>query len=174
MADSHQMLLISFTGPAAGRAAFQEALGLPGLRQAAVLERSPDGLLHVPESHVHGSGIATAGGGLAGGLVGLLGGPVGVFLGTAAGAALGSAAENQQLREDGAGLIMLSSRVDDGASLLVLDVHESSPQPADDLARRHGGILERVPAKDFAAQVRAAERAAEQAAEKAPEKPQFS
>ncbi|MFD3329029.1 histidine kinase [Streptomyces sp. NPDC058701] len=161
MAESHQVLLISFTGPAAGRAAFREALDLPGLRQAAVVERSADGLLDVPESHVSGAGITTAGAGLVGGLVGLLGGPLGVLLGTAAGAALGGAAENQQLLEGGAGLIMLSSRVDEGASLLVVDLRESSPRPGDDLARRHGGTLERISEKEFAAQVRAAEEAAE-------------
>ncbi|MFD3808840.1 histidine kinase [Streptomyces sp. NPDC058619] len=165
MAESHQVLLISFTGPAAGRAAFQEALDLPGLRQAAVVERSADGLLDVPESHVSGAGITTAGAGLVGGLVGLLGGPLGVLLGTAAGAALGGAAENQQLLEGGAGLIMLSRRVDEGASLLVVDLRESSPQPGDDLARRHGGTLERISEKEFAAQVRAAEEAAEESDE---------
>ncbi|GAA2242607.1 hypothetical protein GCM10010232_32020 [Streptomyces amakusaensis] len=160
MADSHQMLLISFTDRDAGRSAYEEALGLPGLRQAALVERSAEGLLDVPESHVRGAGRATAGGGLVGGLLGLLGGPMGVFLGTAAGAALGGAAENRQALEGGAGLIVLSSRVDEGASLLIVELHESSPEPGDDLAERHGGTLERMPAKEFAARVRSAEKAA--------------
>ncbi|MFI5617910.1 histidine kinase [Streptomyces sp. NPDC051567] len=160
MADSHHVLLISFTDPAACRSAFQEAVTLPGLRQAAVLERSAEGLLDVPESHVSGVGVATVGGSLVGGLIGLLGGPVGVFLGTAAGAALGDAAENRRSLDEGASMIVLSSRVEDGTSLLVVDLHESSPEPGDALARRHGGTLERMTAKELAARVRTAEQAA--------------
>ena len=160
MADSHQVLLISFTDREASRAAFQEALTLPGLRQASILERSAEGLLDVPETHVRGAGRRTAGGGVAGGLIGLLGGPLGVLLGAAAGAALGGAVENQELLEDGAGLIMLSSRIDEGSSLLIVDVDEATQEPGDELARRHGGVLERMPEEEFAAQVRAAEQAA--------------
>ncbi|MFI5765362.1 histidine kinase [Streptomyces sp. NPDC051563] len=161
MADSHHhMLLITFPSSSAARPAYEEAVDLPGLRQAAVLERSPEGLLDVPESHVAGAGVPTAGAGLAGGLIGLLGGPIGVFLGTAAGVALGNAAEEGWAREGGAGMIMLSSQVEDGAALLIVDLHESDPQPADDLARRHGGTLQRLTAQEFSARVRAAERAA--------------
>ncbi|MCX5384103.1 histidine kinase [Streptomyces sp. NBC_00083] len=161
MAETHHVLLISFTRPEQCRAAYEEAVSLPGLRQAAVLERSAEGVLDVPENHVRGAGVPTVGGGLVGGLVGLLGGPIGVLLGSAAGAALANAAENRQLMEGGAGLIMLSGRIEDGASMLVVDLHESSQEPADELARRYGGSLERLPAHEFAAQVEAAERAAE-------------
>lgn len=161
MAESHhQILLITFAKAQAARAAYEDAVGLPGLRQAAVLERSAEGLLDVPESHVSGAGVPTAGAGLAGGLLGLVGGPIGVFLGAAAGVALGGAAEDLRMQEGGAGMIMLSSRVEDGAALLIVDLRESEPEPADDLARRHGGTLERLSAKEFAAQVRAAEQAA--------------
>ncbi|WCD90016.1 histidine kinase [Streptomyces xanthophaeus] len=162
MADSHQVLLITFSDREASRAAFQEALTLPGLRQAAVVERSADGLLDVPETHVKGAGRRTAGGGVVGGLIGLLGGPLGVVLGAAAGAALGGAVENQDLMEDTAGLIMLSGRIDEGSSLLVVDLDEAAQEPGDELARRHGGALERVPEEEFAAQVRAAEQVAEE------------
>ncbi|MFG3280812.1 histidine kinase [Streptomyces sp. NPDC048111] len=161
MADTQYVLLISFTDPARCRSAFEDAVHLPGLRQAAVLERSADGLLDVPANEVRGVGMPTVGGGLVGGLLGLLGGPIGVLLGSAAGATLANAAENHRLLEDGAGLIMLSGRVEDGTSMLIVDLHEPSRQPADELARRHGGTLERLPAKEFAAQVAAAERAAE-------------
>ncbi|WP_328296529.1 histidine kinase [Streptomyces sp. NBC_00435] len=161
MADSHHhVLLITFASSEAGRAAYKDAVALPGLRQTAVLERSDEGLLDVPESHVSGAGVTTAGAGLAGGLLGLLGGPIGVFLGAAAGAALGNAAEEGWAQEGGAGMIMLSSRVEEGAALLIADLYESDPRLADELARRHGGTLQRLTAKEFSAQVRAAERAA--------------
>lgn len=161
MADSHHhMLLISFASAPDARPAYKDAVELPGLQQAAVLERSPEGFIDVPESHVAGAGATTAGAGLAGGLLGLLGGPIGVFIGAAAGVALGNAAEEGWAQEGGAGMIMLSSRVEDGAALLVVDLYESDPRPADDLARRHGGTVERLTAKEFTAQLRAAERAA--------------
>lgn len=70
MAESHQVLLVSFTDRQASRAAYQEALALPGLRQAVVVERSPEGLLDVPETHVEGAGRLTEGGGAAEGLLG--------------------------------------------------------------------------------------------------------
>lgn len=165
MAESHQVLLIAFKDPAAGRAAYEESLDLPGLRQAALVERSAEGLLDVPQTHVHGAGRRAAGGGLVGGLIGMLGGPLGVLMGTAAGAALGGAVENQQQLESGAGLIVLSSRIDDGTSLLVVEVDEAAPEPGDELARRHGGVLERMSAEELTAQVSAAEKAAEEAAE---------
>lgn len=101
------------------------------------------------------------GGGVVGGLVGLLGGPIGVLIGSAAGAALANAAENKALMEGGAGLIVLSSRVEDGSAMLVLDLHETDPEPADALAREHGGTVERMSAKEFTEQVEAAEKAAE-------------
>ncbi|MFG2752394.1 hypothetical protein [Streptomyces xanthophaeus] len=56
MAESHQVLLVSFTDRQASGVAYQEALALPGLRQAAGVERSPEGLLDVPETHVKGAG----------------------------------------------------------------------------------------------------------------------
>ncbi|GAA1358304.1 histidine kinase [Streptomyces beijiangensis] len=162
MTENHHVLLIAFSDPERCRAAYEEALQLPGLRQAAILERSAEGLIDVPENHVRGAGVPTVGGGVVGGLVGLLGGPIGVLIGSAAGAALANARENRQLMEGGAGLIMLSGRVDDGVSMLVLDLHESSPDPADELAGRHGGTVERLSEKEFTEQVEAAERAAEE------------
>ncbi|MEV0090257.1 histidine kinase [Streptomyces sp. NPDC050738] len=171
MTETHQILLITFTSPTSPtsttsservRAAYEEALELPGLRQAAILERSAEGILDIPENHVRGAGVPTVGGGVVGGLVGLLGGPIGVLIGSAAGAALANARENHQLAEGGAGLIVLSSRVENGTSMLVLDLHESSPEAADALAAAHGGTLERLSAEEFTAQVEAAEKAAEE------------
>ena len=164
MADGHHMLLISFTDPAGCRAAFEEARSLPGLRTLAIMERSADGTLEVPDSHVRGGGVPTVLGAVAGGLVGLLAGPAGAAVGASGGAVLANAAEVRQAQEGGAALIVLGPRVPDGVSMLVVDIREDSPQPADELARLHGGTVERLSAKEFTAQVRAAEKAAEDSA----------
>ncbi|MFE0101340.1 hypothetical protein [Streptomyces sp. NPDC059009] len=163
MADEHNVLLVLFAEPDHCRAAFEDFRLLPGVSAAAVLERSADGIVDVPESHVEDTSGYTVGAGIIGGVLGLLAGPAGSFLGLANASAAAEAFANAREAEGGSALIYVSSRVEDGTAALVVDAHEQSPQPADDLARRHGGALERLPAKEFAAQVRAAEKAARRA-----------
>jgi hypothetical protein len=160
MTDQHHVVLLAFADREACRSALEEAEHLPGLRQAAVLERSTEGLLEIGDSFTRGAGVPTVGSGVVGGLLGMLGGPVGAFLGFAAGAALGNAAEGERAATGGAGLIVLGPRVADGTGLLVLDIKETSPEPADRFAAEHGATVERIPADDFAEQVRAAVEAA--------------
>lgn len=157
MADSHRVLLMSFNDQAQCRSAFDEARSLPGLRQAAVLERSVQGALEVPLSYVRGAGVPTVMGAVAGGVVGLIGGPAGALVGASAGAVLAGGAENRHFYKGGAALIVLGAEVPDGESMLVAEVHETSEGPVDELAERFGGTVERRPAEEFAAEVRAAE-----------------
>ncbi|MFB7470523.1 histidine kinase [Kitasatospora sp. NPDC056184] len=161
MSENHHVLLLDFTDRAACRAAFDEAAHLPGLHQSAIVERLTDGTLDFPASQVRGAGAPTVGGGVVGGLAGLLGGPIGVLLGWAAGTVLGNAAESWRDHEGGAALIVLSEEVDEGHCMLVLDIAEASPHPADELAARHGVALRRLPAAELAERVKAARRAAE-------------
>ncbi|WP_051837493.1 hypothetical protein [Streptomyces sp. NRRL WC-3742] len=161
MSDRHHVVLLTFPDAAGWRPAFEEARHLPGLRFAAAMERSTEGLLEVEDTFTKGAGVATVGSGVLGGLVGLLGGPVGVLLGFAAGAALGNAAEEHAATEGGAALIVLSPRVPDGGALIAVEAVEHSPDPADELAAKHGATVERLDANAFAEEVRAAEEAAE-------------
>jgi len=131
------------------------------VRQVAVLERSDEGIVDIPESHIRGAGVPTVGSGLVGGLVGLLGGPIGVLLGFAAGAAIGNAAEQTEMTDGGAGLIVLSAKVDNGRALLVVDVVEHDSAPADELAAKYGASVERISAEQFAEQVRVAKERAQ-------------
>lgn len=163
MSDTHTMLFITFDDQAPARAAYQELKALHGVRQAAVLERSADGQLDVPESWVRGAGTPTVVGGIVGGLIGLIGGPVGVFLGWTAGTVLSGAAEIKSFQDGVAALTVYSTGLAEGGSLLIAELHEQSPQAADAVAARHGGRLVRRPAEEVEAEVRAAEQAAEQA-----------
>ncbi|WP_052707274.1 hypothetical protein [Streptomyces rubellomurinus] len=160
MSEQHNVVLLTFPDATGWRPAFEEAQHLPGLRYAAAMERTAEGLLEIRDTFTKGAGVATVGSGVLGGLVGLLGGPIGVLLGFAAGAALGNAAEEHQAAEGGAALIVLSPRVPDGGALLALEARESSPGPADELAARHGAAVERIATEAFTEQVRAAERKA--------------
>ncbi|MFC8453714.1 histidine kinase [Kitasatospora sp. NPDC057223] len=163
MPDSPTMLFITFDDAAAAGAAYEEVKELPGVRQAAVLERSPEGLLDVPESWVHGAGTPTVVSGIVGGLIGLIGGPVGVFLGWTAGTVLGGVAEIKRFQDAAEGLTVYSSGLAEGGSLLIAEVREHTPDAADALAARHGGRLVRRPADEVAAEVRSAQEAAEEA-----------
>lgn len=162
MSEQHNVVLLTFPDATAWRPAFEAAQHLPGLRYAAAMERSADGLLEIKDTFTRGAGVATVGSGVLGGLVGLLGGPVGVLLGFAAGAALGNAAEEHAASEGGAALIVLSPRVPDGGALVAVELRESSPGPADGLAAEHGATVERIDAHAFTEQVRAAEKKAEE------------
>ncbi|MFF9640987.1 hypothetical protein [Kitasatospora aureofaciens] len=162
MSEQRNLVLLTFPDTTAWRSAFDEAQHLPGLHAVAALERSSDGVLEVRDTFTRGAGVATVGSGVLGGLVGLLGGPIGMLLGFAAGAALGNAAEERYATEAGAAMIVLSPRVPDGGALLALDVRESSPGPADDLAAKHGAAVERIDEHTFTEQVRAAEKKAEE------------
>ncbi len=162
MSEQRNLVLLTFLDTPAWRSAFDEAQHLPGLHAVAALERSSDGVLEVRDTFTRGAGVATVGSGVLGGLVGLLGGPIGMLLGFAAGAALGNAAEERYATEAGAAMIVLSPRVPDGGALLALDVRESSPGPADELAAKHGAAVERIDEHTFTEQVRAAEKKAEE------------
>lgn len=163
MPDTHTMLFITFDDSAAARAAYEEVKEVPGIRQAAVLERSAEGLLDVPESWVHGAGTPTVVSGIVGGLVGLFGGPLGVFLGWTAGTLLGGVTEMKHFQDASESLTVYSRGLAEGGSLLVAELREHTPEAADAIAARHGGSLVRRPAEEVAAEVRACQEAAEDA-----------
>lgn len=160
-AHAHQIVLLPFQQQDACLRAFEEAKHLPGLRQAAVVSRDADGELTMPETHSRGVGVPTIGAGLVGGAIGLLGGPLGALIGFAAGASLGGASELSRDQQGGAALIVLSSRIGNGASLLILDVEEHSPEHVDTLASGFGIVPERIPADEFRKLLSAAEREAD-------------
>jgi uncharacterized membrane protein len=57
--------------------------GRIGPKSAAIVERTPDGELHIPEGSDNIALVGTVSGSLIGMLIGVLGGPVGVLVGGA-------------------------------------------------------------------------------------------
>ena len=90
------VVVVRFTEPSKAYQALSvlkecDADGRIGLESAAVVERTAEGELRIPESADNVGLVGTASGSLIGMLVGVLGGPVGVLLGWGAGALMGGA-----------------------------------------------------------------------------------
>lgn len=130
------------------------------LRSAALVERTPDGALRVPEQGDTVIGTGTATGGLVGMLVGVLGGPLGVLLGFGTGALAGGLFDIDRATGVDSALTLLSAEIPPDSTALIVELVESSPEPLDQLAARFGASIERQPAELVAAEVEAADEAA--------------
>ncbi len=144
-----------------------ESLASLEVRSAALVERTPDGALRVPEQSDAVIGVGTATGGLLGMVVGVLGGPLGVLLGFGTGALIGGAFDVDRAVGVDSTLSVLSAQVPPGSTALIVDTVEETPEPLDQLAARFGATVERQPAAQVAAEVEAAEEAAEAAQKEA-------
>jgi uncharacterized membrane protein len=144
-----------------------ESLTSLEVRSAALVERTPDGTLRVPEQGDQVTGAATATGGLVGMLAGVLGGPLGVLLGFGAGALVGGAFDIDRATTVDGSLALLSAQIPPGSTALIIEAVESTPEPLDQLTARFQATIERQPAAQVAAEVDAAEAAAEAAQQEA-------
>ena len=90
------VVVVRFTEPSKAYQALSvlkecDAAGRIDLESAAVVERTSQGELRIPESADNVGPAGTASGSLIGMLIGVLGGPVGVLLGWGSGALIGGA-----------------------------------------------------------------------------------
>lgn len=173
MTTTESIAVIRF--PQSGQA-YQAVSDLRGLadsltsievRSAALVERTPEGALRVPEGDdaTIGAGIAT--GGLVGMLVGVLGGPLGVLLGFGAGALVGGMFDIERATGVDSAVSLLSAQIPPGTTALIVEAVETTPEPLDQLAARFGATVQRQPAAQVAAEVAAADAAAEAAQKEA-------
>jgi uncharacterized membrane protein len=137
------------------------------VHSAALVERKPDGTLHVPEQSDEVMGVGTASGGLIGMLAGVLGGPLGVLLGFGTGALIGGTFDVDRATTVDSALSLLSAQIPPGSTALIVDAVESTPDPLDQFAARFEATVERQPAAQVAVEVEAAEAAAEAAQKEA-------
>lgn len=155
-----KVLFLTFGDPSHAYEAFHLVTELPGVDQAAIMERSPAGFLSVPESYSSSAGRSTLLGGSIGALLGLLGGPVGLLFGWGAGTMIGMAADNDDTADSVDSLTYFSRGVADGTNVLIVGMTETDPAVVDTMAARLGGTVVRVPAEEVTAEVRAAQDAA--------------
>ncbi|PWU46344.1 hypothetical protein DLE60_21080 [Micromonospora globispora] len=130
------------------------------IRSAALLERRPDGTLHMPELGDVSIGAGTATGGLIGMLVGVLGGPLGLLLGFGTGTLVGGVFDIDRATKVDGTLALLSREIPPGTTVLILEAAETTPEPLDQLAARFDATVERQPTSEVTAEIEAAAAAA--------------
>jgi uncharacterized membrane protein len=141
--------------------------GRIGLESAAVVERTENGELRIPESADNVGPVGTASGSLIGMLVGVLGGPVGVLVGWGAGAVMGGAFDVDRAVTSDEALSVLSKAIPPGSTAVIASVEEDTVEVIDGEARKLGGEVTRRPVAEVMAELEAAEDAAEAAAREA-------
>jgi uncharacterized membrane protein len=144
-----------------------DADGRIGLESAAVVQRSSDGELTIPESADNVGLLGTASGSLLGMLIGVLGGPVGVLLGWGSGALMGGAFDiDREVTSDEA-LTVLGQAIPPESTAVMASVEEPTVEIIDAEMYRLGGEVTRRPVAEVMGELEAAEEAADAAASEA-------
>jgi uncharacterized membrane protein len=144
-----------------------DAEGRIGLDSAAVVERTADGELRVPEDADNVGPIGTASGSLTGMLIGVLGGPVGVLIGWGAGALLGGAFDIDRAETSDEALGVLGRAIPPGSTAVIASVNEPAVEVIDGEMKKLGGEVTRKPAAEVMDELEAAEDAAAAASREA-------
>ena len=113
------------------------------LTAAAIVERTPEGELQIPEKTDDAAFVGTASGSLIGMLVGVLGGPLGVLLGWGTGAMLGEMYDIDRVEEADEALFVLGRAVPAGSTALVASVREPAVEVIDGEMAKLGGEVTR-------------------------------
>lgn len=130
---------------------------------AVILEREPDGALHIAESQDSRLGQASLAGSVIGALVGVLGGPFGILLGWGGGLLGGTMLEARRVNRTESLLGRMSELLLPGETAIVAEVHELAPEVLDGVMTPLGGQVNRFDAEQVVSDLEAAEAAAESA-----------
>lgn len=167
MSEENNVLVIHFPESSKAFEALSQLKSQPGVRGAAVVERTADGEVRLGDGYSPEGGSGVAVGGLVGALIGILAGPVGVLLGWSTGMLAGMAYEADELADADDGFTILSGSIPAGSNALIVEMMETSHAIADDVAEKLGGTITRLPAKDVEAEIKSAQEAARKAAAEA-------
>jgi uncharacterized membrane protein len=172
MAEIDNVVVVRFTEPSKAYQALSvlkecDADGRIGLASAAVVERTGDGKLRIPEGadNVGLAGMET--GSLVGMLIGVLGGPLGVLLGWGTGAMIGGAFDVDRVETSDEALTVLGRAIPPGSTAVVASVSEPAIEVIDGEMSKLGGEVTRRSAAEVMSELEAAEDAAEAAAREA-------
>jgi uncharacterized membrane protein len=172
MADVDNVVVVRFPEPSKAYQALSvlkqcDAEGRIRLQAAAVVERTPDGALRIPEGTDNVGLVGTAGGALIGTLVGILGGPLGMLLGFGAGALIGGMVDLERAETAEDALSVLARAIPPGSTGIVASVTEPAVEVIDGEMAKLGGEVTRRPIDEVLAELEAAQEAAEAAAKEA-------
>ncbi len=166
------VVVIGFTEPSKAYQALSvlkscNADGRIGLESAAVVERTPEGTLRIPESADNAELVGTASGSVVGMLIGVLGGPVGMLLGWGAGAMMGGAFDLDRAVTSDEALTVLGTAIPAGSTAVIANIEEPAVEVIDGEMAKLGGEVTRRPVSDVMAELDTAEAAADAAAREA-------
>ena len=166
--SQQNVVVIGFTEPSKAYQALSvlkacDADGRIGLESAAVVERTAEGTLNVPESADNDELVGMASGSLVGTLIGVLGGPVGMLLGWGAGAMMGGAFDLDRAVTSDEALTVLGTAIPAGSTAVIANIEEPAVEVIDGEMAKLGGEVTRRPVGDVMAELDAAEEAAEAA-----------
>jgi uncharacterized membrane protein len=166
------VVVIGFTEPSKAYQALSvltscNADGRIGLESAAVVERTPEGALLIPESADNAELVGMASGSVVGTLIGVLGGPVGMLLGWGAGAMMGGAFDVDRAVTSDEALTVLGTAIPAGSTAVIANIEEPAVEVIDGEMTKLGGEVTRRPVADVMAELDAAEAAADAAAREA-------
>ena len=172
MADVENVVVVRFAESSKAYQALSvlkdcDAQGRIALASAAVVERTKDGELRIPEGTDNVGLLGTASGSLIGMLVGVLGGPVGALVGWGAGALIGGAFDvNRVVRSDEA-LTAFGRAIPPGSTAVIAAVAEPAVEVIDGEMSKLEGEVTRRPTAQVLDELEATEAAAETAAREA-------
>jgi uncharacterized membrane protein len=140
--------------------------GRIGLESAAIVERTPEGQLHIAES-AGNVGLGTASGSLIGMLIGVLGGPIGLLIGWGSGASIGALVDVERADKSYGALGMLGNAIPTGSNAVIANVSEPAVGTIDGEMSKLGGEVTRRPVEEVLDELEAVDEAADAAAKEA-------
>jgi uncharacterized membrane protein len=169
MAEVENVVVVGFTDPSKAYQALSvlkecSAEGRIGLESAAIVERTEDGKLRIPESVDNDELVGMASGSLIGMLIGVLGGPLGVLVGWGAGAMMGGAFDVDRAVTSDEALTVLGRAIPPGTTAVIASVEEPAVEVIDTEMYKLGGEVTRRPVAEVMGELEAAEEAADAAA----------
>jgi uncharacterized membrane protein len=172
MAEVHNVVVVTFPESSRAYQALSvlkdcDAQGRIGLKSAAVVERTPDGELRIPEGTDNVAMVGTVSGSLIGMLIGVLGGPVGVLVGWGAGALMGGTIDIVGMTKSDEALTALGRAIPPESTAVIASVTEPAVEVIDGEMAKLDGEVTRRPVADVLTELEAAEAAAEAAAHEA-------
>jgi uncharacterized membrane protein len=172
MTEVENVVVVGFTEPSKAYQALSvlkecSAEGRIGLESAAIVERTPEGELRIPESVDNDELVGMASGSLIGMLIGVLGGPLGVLVGWGAGAMMGGAFDVDRAVTSDEALTVLGRAIPPGTTAVIASVEEPAVEVIDAEMYKLGGEVTRRPVAEVMGELEAAEEAADAAAREA-------
>ena len=172
MAEIENVVVVRFTEPSKTYQALSVLRqsadeGRIGLESAAIVERTADGKLRVPEDADNVGPAGLASGSLIGMLIGVLGGPLGVLVGWGAGALVGGAFDVDRAVKSDEALTALGRAIPPESTAVIASVAEPAVEVIDGEMANLGGEVTRRPLAEVLAELEAAEKAADAAAKEA-------